>query len=66
MVGDAIPELVVLASVREQAEQARGSKPVSSTPPCPCISSCFQVLILFEFLSCLPSVMNSNLEVQAK
>jgi hypothetical protein len=28
----AIPELVVLGTIREQAEQARGSKLVSSTP----------------------------------
>jgi hypothetical protein len=27
--------LVVWGSIREQAEQARGSKPVSSTPPWP-------------------------------
>jgi hypothetical protein len=33
MVGGAIPGLVVLASVREQAEQARGNKPVNNTPP---------------------------------
>jgi hypothetical protein len=34
-VGDAIPRLVVLGSTRKQAEQAKGSKPVSSTPPWP-------------------------------
>jgi hypothetical protein len=32
MVGDAIPGLVALGSIRKQAEQARGSKPVSSIP----------------------------------
>jgi len=32
MVGGAIPGLVVLSSIREQAEQARGSKPVSNSP----------------------------------
>jgi hypothetical protein len=31
----AISVLVVLDSIREQAEQARGSKPVSNIPPCP-------------------------------
>ena len=31
--GGAIPGLVVLGSVREQAEQARGSKPVRNIPP---------------------------------
>ena len=36
-----------LGSIREQAEQARGSKPVKNIPPCLCISSCF--------LTCLSS-----------
>jgi hypothetical protein len=31
-VGGAIPGLVVLDSIREQAEQARGSNPVKNTP----------------------------------
>jgi hypothetical protein len=31
MVGNVIPRLVVMGSIRKQAEQARGSKPVSST-----------------------------------
>jgi hypothetical protein len=35
LVCGAIPGLVVLGSVRKQAEQARGSKPVSNTPPWP-------------------------------
>ena len=35
MVGGAIPGLVVLGSIRKQAEQAMRSKPVSSTPPWP-------------------------------
>jgi hypothetical protein len=34
-VGGVIPGLVVLGSIREQAEQARGSKPVSNIPPWP-------------------------------
>jgi hypothetical protein len=33
--GGAIPGLVVLCSIRKQAEQARESNPVSSTPPWP-------------------------------
>ena len=33
MVGGVISGLVVLGSVRKQAEQAMGSKPVGSTPP---------------------------------
>jgi hypothetical protein len=35
VVGGAIPGLVVLGSIREQAEQARGSKPVSNIPSWP-------------------------------
>jgi hypothetical protein len=35
MVGGAIPGLVVLGSIRKQAEQTRGSKPVSNIPPWP-------------------------------
>jgi hypothetical protein len=35
IVGGTIPGLVVLGSIRNQAEQARGSKPVSSIPPWP-------------------------------
>jgi hypothetical protein len=34
-VGGTIPGLVVLGSIREQAEQARGSKPVKNIPPWP-------------------------------
>ena len=33
--GGAISGLVVLGSIREQAEQARGSKPVMNIPPWP-------------------------------
>ena len=33
--GGAIPGLVVLCSIRKQAEQARESKPVSNIPPWP-------------------------------
>ena len=33
LVGGAIPGLVALGSIREQAEQARGSKPVRNIPP---------------------------------
>ena len=35
LVGSAIPGLIVLGSIREQAEQARGSKPVRNIPPWP-------------------------------
>ena len=33
LVGGTISGLVVLGSIREQAEQARGSKPVRNIPP---------------------------------
>jgi hypothetical protein len=35
LVGGAISGLAVLGSVREQAEQARGCKPVKNIPPWP-------------------------------
>jgi hypothetical protein len=35
LMGGTIPGLVVLGSTREQAEQARGSKPVKNIPPWP-------------------------------
>ena len=41
IVGAAIPGLVVLGSIKEQAEQARGSKQASKEHPSICISSCF-------------------------
>jgi len=39
--GGAVPGLVVVGSIRKQAEQARGSKPVSNILHGLCISSCF-------------------------
>jgi hypothetical protein len=61
IVGGAIPGLVVMASIRGQAEQARGSTPVSNIPPWPL----HQLLLsnLLEFQSRLPLVMNCNVEV---
>jgi hypothetical protein len=35
LVGGTIPGLVVLGSIREQAEQARGREPVKNIPPWP-------------------------------
>ena len=35
LVGGTITGLAVLGSIREQAEQARGSKPVKNIPPWP-------------------------------
>ena len=47
LVGGTIPGLVALGSIRQQAEQARGSKPVKNIPPWPL----HQLLLpaLFEF-----------------
>jgi hypothetical protein len=61
LVGRTIPGLVVLCSIRQQAEQARGSKPVNNIPPW----TLHQLLLfdLLEFQSRLPLVMNSNVEV---
>jgi hypothetical protein len=61
LVGWTISGLVVLGSIREQAEQARGSKPVKDIPPWPL----HQLLLpdLLEFQSRLPLVMNSNVEM---
>ena len=60
LVGGTISGLVVLGPIREQAEQARGSKPVENIPPWPL----HQLLLpdLLEFQSRLLSVMSSNVE----
>jgi hypothetical protein len=52
LVGGTISELVVLGSIREQAEQARRSKPVRNIPPWPL----HQLLLpdLLKFQSWLP------------
>lgn len=42
--GNAIPESLVLDDIREQAEQAMGSSPVSSVLHGRCINWCLQVL----------------------
>jgi hypothetical protein len=47
-VGGAIPGLVVLGSIRKQAEQARGSKSVSNIPPCPLHQLLFSDLLEFQ------------------
>jgi hypothetical protein len=61
LVGGTISGLVVLVSIRKQAEQARGSKPVSNISPW----SLHQLLRpdLLEFQSWLLLVKNSNVEV---
>jgi hypothetical protein len=45
LVGGTISGLVVFGSIRKQAEQARGSKPVSNIPPWP-----LQQLLLSDLL----------------
>jgi hypothetical protein len=47
-VGGAITGLVVLGSIRDQAEQARGSKPVSNIPPWPLHQLLFSDLLEFQ------------------
>ena len=51
LVGGAISGLVVLGSIREQAEEARGGKPVKNIPPW----LLHQLLLsdLLEFQSCI-------------
>ena len=61
LVGGVIPGLVVLGSIREQAEQARGSKPVRNIPPWPLHQLLLPVLL--EFQSWLPLMMNSSVEM---
>ena len=53
LVGGTISGLVVLGSIREQAEQARRGKPVKNIPPWPL----HQLLLpdLFEFQSLSPN-----------
>jgi hypothetical protein len=52
-----------LGSIRKQAVKPwEGSKSVSSILPWPCIRPCLQVPALLELLSCLPLMMNSNVQ----
>jgi hypothetical protein len=60
LVGGTISGLVVLSSIRKQAEQARRSKSVSNIPPWPLHQFLFSDLL--EFQSCLSLVMNINVE----
>jgi hypothetical protein len=50
LVGGTIPGLVVLGSIREQAEQARGSKPVKNISPWPLHQLLYPGLLEFPFL----------------
>jgi hypothetical protein len=58
--------LVVLGSIRKQAERNLGSKLVSNTLYDLCISSCLQVPGLCELLTWLPSQMDYDGEVLIK
>jgi len=62
-VGGAIPRLMVLGSIRKQAEQAMRSKPVSSILHGLCLSSCLQVPALLEFLPSLLLVADCSMDV---
>jgi hypothetical protein len=66
IVGMATPGLVVLDSIRKQTEQAMWHKPVNSTLPQPLHQPLPPALTLFEFLSWLPLMINSNMEVLVK
>jgi hypothetical protein len=46
--GGAIPGLVVLGSIRKQAEQVRGGKPVKNIPPWPLHQLLFSDLLDFQ------------------
>jgi hypothetical protein len=48
LVDVAIPGQVVLGSIREQAEQARGGKPVKNIPPWPLHQLLFPDLLEFQ------------------
>jgi hypothetical protein len=48
-VGGVIPRLAVLGSISEQAEQARGSKPVRNIPPWPLHQLLLLDLLEFQF-----------------
>jgi hypothetical protein len=48
LVGETISGLIVLGPIREQAEQARGSKPVSNIPPWPLHQLLFPYLLEFQ------------------
>jgi hypothetical protein len=60
-VGGTITGLLVLGSIRKQAEQAKGSKPVRNILPWPLHQLLYPNLL--EFQSFPPLVVNSNLEV---
>jgi hypothetical protein len=48
LVGGTIPGMVVLGSISEQAEQARGRKPVRNIPPWPLHQLLLPALLEFQ------------------
>jgi hypothetical protein len=48
LVGGAVSGLVVFGSIREQAEQARGNKPVRNIPPWPLHQLLLSYLLEFQ------------------
>jgi hypothetical protein len=64
LVGGTLSGLVVLGSIREQAEQGRGSKPVKNIPPWSLQQLLLPDLLELELLSDLTSLTtNSSMEV---
>ena len=61
--GSAIPRQVVLDAVRQQAEQAMGSNPVSSTPPWP-LHQLLPPGSSLDFLSWLPLTTKAGDEIE--
>jgi hypothetical protein len=55
LVGGTISGLVVLGSIRDQAEQARGSKPVKNIPPWP-----LHQLLLSDLLEFSPNFLGDE------
>jgi len=48
-VGGAILRLAILSSIRKQAEQVRGNKPISNIPPWPLHQPLLPDLLEFQF-----------------
>jgi hypothetical protein len=52
------------SSVRKQADGAVGASQYAALLHGLCISSCFQLSALLEFLSQIPSMVNSDMETK--
>lgn len=51
---------------KKEAVQVQGSMPVSNISPWLLITSCFHIPVVFEFLPCLPSIVEYDVEIQAR